>query len=194
MDISMRPAFACIPDQYMELALASDIWYWFVAVIAVIIRAMQAFERAVIAVVERLILWPFIQIRRTVYHSDPMMVEYFSATAAGMTALWVAFGRENSVAHQLMVARVPEWCWISFSASLCGTQFWAVAHGNLSQRGVSCVFATAFWAFLSLILLLRVGFSLAHVFSLPMVLACWLAIFMLIAKGTHGPTTTATTN
>lgn len=190
----MRPAFACIPDTYMELALASDIWYWFVAVIAVIIRAMQAFERAVIAVVERLILWPFIQIRRTVYHSDPMMVEYFSATAAGMTALWVAFGRENSVAHQLMVARIPEWLWISFSATLCGAQFWAVAHGNLSQRGVSCVFACAFWAFLSLILLLRVGFSLAHVFSLPMVLACWLAIFMLIAKGTHGPTTTATTN
>jgi hypothetical protein len=111
-----------------------------------------------------------------------------------MTALWVAFGRENSVAHQLMVARIPEWLWISFSGLLCGAQFWAVAHGNLSQRGVSCVFATAFWAFLSLILLLRVGFSLAHVFSLPMVLACWLAIFMLIAKGTHGPTTTATTN
>jgi len=65
----MKPAFAHIPDAYMELALDSDVWYWFVAAVAVIIRAMQAFERAALAVVERCILWPFVQIRRTVYHS-----------------------------------------------------------------------------------------------------------------------------
>lgn len=188
----MKTAIACIPDTYMELALTSDLWYWFVAAAALIIRAMQAFECAVLAVVEHMILWPFIQIRRTVYLSDPLMVEYFSATSAGMVGLWVAFGRDNSVAHQLMVARIPEWLWIALSAALSTSQFYAASHGTLSQRGVSCVFAVAFWAFLSLILLLRVGFSLAHVFSLPMVLACWLAIFMLIAKGTHGPTTPAT--
>lgn len=189
----MKPAFAAIPDAYMELALASDMWYWFVVAIALIICAMQAFERAVIALVERCILWPFIQIRRTVLHSDPMMIEYFSATAAGMVGMWVVFGRENSVAHQLMIQRIPEWLWTTLSGALCLSQFYSVAHGTLSQRGVSMVFATAFWAFLSLVLLLRVGFSLAHVFSLPMVLACWIAIFMLIAKGTHGPTTTAVT-
>lgn len=189
----MKPAFAAIPDAYIELALASDLWYWFVLAMAGVIHAMQAFERAVLALVERLILWPFIQIRRTVMYSDPMMIEYFSATSAGLIGLWVAFGRENSVAHQLMIQRIPEWLWIALSASLCASQFWAVAHGTLSHRGVACVFSTAFWAFLSLILLLRVGFSLAHVFSLPMVLACWLAIFMLLAKGTHGPTTTAVT-
>lgn len=187
----MRPAFAAIPDAYMELALASDLWYWFVAVIAVIIRAMQAFERGMLTLVEKCILWPFVQIRRTVQHSDPMMIEFFSATSAGLIGLWVAFGRENSVAHQLMIARFPEWLWITLSASLSASQFWAVSHNNLSHRGVACVFSCAFWAFLSLILLLRVGFSLAHVFSLPMVLACWLAIFMLIAKGTNGPTTPA---
>lgn len=190
----MRTAIAYIPDAYMELALTSDLWYWFVAAVAVIIRAMQAFERAMLAVIERIILRPFIQIRRTVYHGNPMMIEYFSATSAAMVGLWVAFGRENSVAHQLMLQRIPEWLWLALSGTLSAAQFYAVAHGNLSQRGVSCVFATAFWAFLSLILLLRVGFSLAHVFSLPMVLACWLAIFMLIAKGTHGPATTAATN
>lgn len=186
----MRSAISCIPDAYMELALASDVWYWFVATIALIIHAMQAFERTMLAAFERMILWPFIQIRRTVYQSDPMMVEYFSATSAGMVGLWVYFARENSVAHQLMLAKFPEWLWMTLSSVLSGVQFYAVAHGSLSHRGVSCVFATAFWAFLSLVLLLRVGFSLAHVFSLPMVLACWLAIFMLIAKGTHGPTTT----
>lgn len=190
----MRPAFAAIPDPYIALAMGNDWWFCFVSLLAVIIHAMQSFERAMIRLVERLILWPFIQIRRTVYHSDPMMVEYFSATAAGMTAMWVAFGRDNSVAHQLMISRFPEWLWISVSTILSAAQFYAVAHGNLSQRGVSCVFSCAFWAFLSLILLLRVGFSLAHVFSLPMVLACWLAIFMLLAKGTHGPTTTAATD
>ena len=188
----MRQAIAAIPDAYVMLSAESEAWYWFVATIAVIIRAMQAFERAVIAAVERCILWPFVQIRRTVYHSDPMMIEYFSATSAGLIGLWVYFGRENSVAHQLMVARIPEWLWITLSASLSVSQFYAVAHGNLSHRGVACVYAWAFWTLLSLILILRVGFSLAHVFSLPMVLACWLAIFMLIAKGTNGPATTAT--
>lgn len=190
----MRLAIASIPDAYVMLALESDAWYWFVAIITVIIRAMQAFERAVIATIERCILWPFIQIRRTVYLSDPMMIEYFSATSAGLVGLWVAFGRDNSVAHQLMVARIPEWLWITLSASLSASQFWAVGHGNLSHRGVACVFSCAFWAFLSLVLILRVGFSLAHVFSLPMVLACWLAIFMLIAKGTNGPATPAANN
>lgn len=187
----MRLSVAAIPDCYTRLYLESETWYWFLASIAVVIHVIQWFERAMIAVVERLILWPFIQIRRTVYHSDPMMIEFFSATSAGLIGLWVAFGRENSVAHQLMVARFPEWLWITLSASLSAAQFWAVSHNNLSHRGVACVFSCAFWAFLSLILLLRVGFSLAHVFSLPMVLACWLAIFMLIAKGTHGPTTPA---
>lgn len=186
----MRAALACIPDAYMKLALESDGWYWLLSMIAVIIRAMQAFERAVLAIVERMILWPFIQIRRTVQRGDPMMVEYFSATSSAMVGLWVAFGRENSVAHQLMVARFPEWLWMALSGVLSAAQFYAVAHGNLSHRGVACVFSCAFWAFLSLILILRVGFSLAHVFSLPMVLACWLAIFMLIAKGTHGPAAT----
>lgn len=187
----MRNAIACIPDVYMELALANDMWYWFVSAVAVIIHGMQAFERAVIALVERLILWPFIQIRRTVLHSEPMMIEYFSATSAAILAFWVHFGRENSVAHQLMVQRIPEWLWISLGGVLSASQFYAVAHGTLAQRGISCVFACAFWAFLSLVLILRVGFSLAHVFSLPMVLACWLAIFMLIAKGNHGPATPA---
>lgn len=188
----MKPAIACIPDAYMELALASDPWYWFVTAIAVVIRGMQVFERAMLAVIERLILWPFIQIRRTVYHSDSLMVEYFSATSAGIVALWVALGREGSVAHQLMVQRIPEQAWIICGASLCLAQFYAAAHGSLSYRGVCCVFGTAFWAFISLILILRVGFSLAHAFSLPMTLACWLAIFMLLAKGGHGPATTAT--
>jgi len=183
----MRPAFAAIPDAYIHLAMGNDAWFAFVSLLAMVIHAMQSFERAALAA----ILWPFIQIRRTVYHSDPMMIEYFSATSAGIMALWVWFGRENSVAHQLMVARIPEWLWMAFSATLSATQFYSVAHGNLSHRGVACVFACAFWVFLSLILILRVGFSLAHVFSLPMVLACWLAIFMLLAKGTHGPTTTA---
>lgn len=189
----MRPAFAHIPDQYMELALDSDVWYWFVAAVAVIIRAMQAFERAALAVVERCILWPFVQIRRTVYHSDSLMVEYFSATAAGLLAAWVYFGREGSVAHQLMIQRVPEPIWIICGVVLCVAQFAAASHGTLSHRGICSVFGTAFWAFLSLILLLHVGFSLAHVFSLPMTLACWLAIFMLLAKGTNGPATTAAT-
>ena len=187
----MRPAFAAIPDAYVQLAMANEAWYWFVTATGCVIHAMHMFERALVFAVERLILWPFIQIRRTVYHSDPMMVEYFSATSAGIMSLWVAFGRDNSVAHRLMISRIPEWLWITLSASLSVSQFYAVAHGNLSHRGVACVFSCAFWAFLSLILILRVGFSLAHVFSLPMVLACWLAIFMLIAKGTHGPTTTA---
>lgn len=190
----MKPALAAIPDEYVMLAMGNDWWLHFVSLVAVVIHIMQVFERAAIRIIERLILWPFVQIRRTVYQSDPMMVEFFSATSAGMVGLWVAFGRDNSVAHQLMVARIPEWLWIALSAVLCGSQFYSVAHGNLAQRGVSCVFACAFWAFLSLILLLRVGFSLAHVFSLPMVLACWLAIFMLLAKGTHGPTTASTSN
>lgn len=180
----MRAAIAAIPDDYMALAMRNDAWFAFVALLAMIIHGMQIVERAVMRIIERLILWPFIQIRRTVLHSDSMMIEYFSATSAGLMSAWVAFGRENSVAHQLMVSRVPEWLWIVLPASLCATQFWAVAHGTLSNRGVACVFSTAFWAFLSLILLLRVGFSLAHVFSLPMVLACWLAIFMLLSKGT----------
>ena len=143
----MRTAIAYIPDAYMELALTSDLWYWFVAAVAVIIRAMQAFERAMLAVIERIILRPFIQIRRTVYHGNPMMIEYFSATSAAMVGLWVAFGRENSVTHQLMLQRIPEWLWLALSGTLSAAQFYAVAHGNLSQRGVSCVFATAFWAF-----------------------------------------------
>lgn len=187
----MRSAIACIPDCYIRLSLESDGWYYFLAAVAVVIRGMQVFERAVLAAFERLILWPFVQIRRTVLHSDSMMVEYFSATSAGMVAVWVAFGRENSVAHQLMLSRIPEWLWLVLSGLLCLVQFRAVAHGTLSQRGCTMVFATAFWAFFSLVLLLRVGFSLAHVFSLPMVLACWLSIFMLISKGTHGTTRTA---
>lgn len=186
----MKPALAAIPDAYVTLAMGSEVWFWFVSATAVMIHAMQVFERAMLAVIERLILWPFVQIRRTVYHSDPMMVEYFSATSAGIMALWVWFGRENSVAHQLMVARIPEWLWVTLSASLSVAQFYAVSHGRLSHRGVACVYAWAFWSLVSLVLILRVGFSLAHVFSLPMVLACWLAIFMLLAKGTHGPTTT----
>lgn len=189
----MRPAFAHIPDAYMELALDSDIWYWFVATIAIVIRAMQAFERAAIAFVEQCILWPFVQIRRTIYHGDSLIVEYFSATAAGLFAAWVLYGRENSVAHQLMVQRVPEAVWITLGSVQCVIQFLAASRGTLSYRGVCCVFGTGFWLFLSTILLLRVGFSLAHVFSLPLTLACWLAIFMLIAKGTNGPATPAVT-
>jgi len=187
----MRPAFACIPDQYMELALTSEMWYWFVAAVAVIIRAMQAFERAALAVVERCILWPFVQIRRTVYHSDSLMVEYSSATSAGILAAWAYFGRDDI--HQVVMQSVPASVWITGGIALCVAQFAAAAHGTLSHRGICSVFGTAFWAFLSLILILRVGFSLAHVFSLPLTLACWLSIFMLLAKGTNGPATTAAT-
>jgi hypothetical protein len=185
----MKAAIACIPDAYMELALASEAWYWFVSTVALVIGGLQALERAMLAIIEHLILWPFIQIRRTVYHSDSLMVEYFSATSAGIVSLWVAFGRENSVAHQLMVQRIPEYIWIALSTVLCLAQFHAAAHGSLSHRGMCCVFGTAFWTFLSLILILRVGFSLAHAFSVPMALACWLAIFMLLAKGGHGSAT-----
>ncbi len=174
----------------MELALASDVWYWFVATVIVIIQAMQAFERAVLRLVESLIIWPFVQIRRTVYYSDSMMVEYFSATSAGIMSLWVIYGRDNSVAHQLMVQRIPEQFWLVASAMLSAVQFYCAAHRSLSHRASCCVFACAFWALVSLVLLLRVGFSLAHVFCLPMVLACWLAIFMLLAKGGHGPAAT----
>lgn len=190
----MKAAFACIPDAYMELALASNLWYWFVAAVVVIIQAMQAFERAVMRLVESLIIWPFVQIRRTVYYSDPLMVEYFSATSAGIMSLWVIYGRDNSVAHQLMVQRIPEQFWIAASAILSVVQFYCAAHGSLSHRASCCVFACAFWALVSLVLILRVGFSLAHVFCLPMVLACWLAIFMLLQKGGHGPASTAHTS
>ncbi len=188
----MRPALAAIPLAYVELAHDSQAWFAYVCVLTLVIRAMQIFERAVMRVIERLIIWPFIQIRRTVYHSDPLMIEYFSATAAGILALWILYGRDNSVAHQLMTQRIPERLWVSVSGVLSLAQFWSAAHGSLSSRAACSVFATALWALVSLVLLLRVGFSLAHVFSLPMVLACWLTIFMLIAKGQpHGPTTAA---
>lgn len=185
----MRPALAAIPLAYVELAHDSQAWFAYVCVLTLVIRAMQIFERAVMRVIERLI-----QIRRTVYYSDSLMVEYFSATSAGIFALWVFLGRENSVAHQLMIQRVPEAVWVTLGAALCVLQFIAASRGTLSQRGICCVFGTGFWLFLSTVLLLRVGFSLAHVFSLPMVLACWLAIFMLLAKGTNGPATPAVTN
>lgn len=190
----MRPAFSTIPTVYTELALDHDGWHYFICFVAMVIHGLQWFERAMIRLVEALILWPFIQIRRTVHYSDSLMVEYFSATASGLFALWVIYGRENSVAHQLMVQRVPEAVWGTLGAALCVLQFIAASRGTLSQRGICCVFGTGFWLFLSTVLLLRVGFSLAHVFSLPMVLACWLAIFMLIAKGTNGPATPAVTN
>lgn len=184
----MRSAIACIPDCYMRLSLESDAWSVFLSLVAVVIASMQAFERAVLRAVERLILWPFIQIRRTVHHSDSLMVEYLSATCAGLMALWVAFGRDNSVAHHLMTAKIPAWFWISISSVLSLAQFVSAAHGSLSNRAACAVFATGLWALVTLILILRVGFSLAHVFSLPMVLACWLSIFILIAKGQHhGP-------
>ena len=189
----MRLAIAAIPDEYLVLAMSSNGWFTTVSLLAMVIAGLQAFERAVIRAIEHLIIWPFVQIRRTVYHSDPLMVEFFSATSAGLCFLSIFFGRDNSVAHQLMLARIPEWAWATWSGLLCVGQFWAAAHGALSQRATACVFACAFWVLVSLVLILRVGFSLAHVFSLPMVLACWLAIFMLIAKGTNGSGSTGTT-
>lgn len=188
----MRSAIACIPEPYMALALRNDRWFTFVSLLAVVIHCMQAFERAVIRLAERLVIWPFVQIRRTVHYSDSLMIEYFSATAAGILALWVVYGRDNSVAHQLMVARIPSPFWITVSGVLSLAQFWCAAHGTISSRAACSVFATALWILVSLVLVLRVGFSMAHVFSLPMVLACWLSIFMLIAKGQpNGPAAAA---
>lgn len=187
----MRAAVAAIPDTYLALAMRSDTWFTIISILTVVIAGLQAFERAVIHAVERVIIWPFVQIRRTVYYSDSLMVEYFSATSAGLMALWIVYGRDNSVAHHLMTARIPEAFWIATSTVLSVAQFTAAAHGSITSRAVCSVFATGLWSLVSLVLILRVGFSLAHVFSLPMVLACWLSIFMLIAKGQpHGPTPT----
>lgn len=185
----MRPALSAIPDAYMELALGNNGWLIFVSMVAVVIHGMQIFERAMIRLIEALILWPFIQIRRTVYHSDSLMVEYSSASSAGIFMLWVLYGRDNSVAHQLMTQRVPEYAWIIGALALCLAQFTAIGRGTLSQRSICCIYACGFWTFLTIVLLLRVGFSLAHVFSMPLMLACWLAIFILLAKGGYGPTT-----
>lgn len=185
----MRLALAAIPDQYVTLAMGNDWWFAFVSLVAMMIHAMQAFERAVIRLVEDIIVWPFLQIRRTVHHSDSLMIEFASATMAGLMVVWVLGGRDNSVAHQLMTTRIPESFWIVASGALSLAQFASAAHGRLKSRVACSVLSWALWSLVSLVLLLRVGFSLAHVFSLPMVLACWLSIFMLIAKGQphHGP-------
>lgn len=180
----MRAALACIPDSYAELALSSDAWLRFLCALAVLIHGMQAFERAVLRLVESVVLYPLRRILHTYQHGDPAMIEYYSATCASLFGLWVVAGRSSPTLRQI-TETIPWWIW-SNPAMLIGIfQGIAVQHGNSNTRALFSFLAFLLWSWLSAITYRRLGFNAIHSFTVPLMLACWIVIFIHL-RGQNG--------
>ena len=186
----MKPALAAIPDAYVTLAMGSDVWFWFVTATAVMIHAMQVFERAVLRLVEAVILYPFRRILYTYQHSDPTMIEYYSATCAITFGLWVMFGRTQQALLRQITDAIPWWLWSDPSVIVGIFQGLSVQYANRTTRAFCGSLALTLWAWLSIITFRRMGFNAIHAFTIPLMLACWITIFVhLRGANGHGSTT-----
>lgn len=187
----MRPALAAIPDSYIELANEHNGWFYFVSTLAIIIQAMQITERVVMRVFVGLILWPFMNIRRAMHDTDSMIVEHISASAAGLMALWLHWGRQPTEVYRTLSAIAPTPVLIALTLTLCISQFYFSSRGPICRRGVLSILACGWWTILTLVLMHQTGFFLVHIFSLPLMLACGLSVWALYEKVDNGPTNNA---
>jgi len=174
----VRAAIACIPDCYLRLSLESDGWYYFLAAVAVVIRVMQAFERAV--------LWPLHRILETLYYSHSRDLEYFSASCLFSLPAWIYLGRQDYL-REWMTSKCPPEVWVGMALALGIGQTVAAARGTYSTRSATCMFACAWWCWVSYVVFYRIGFSLDNVFGFWLAFAFFLKALGLARRVHHGP-------
>lgn len=179
----MRLAIASIPDAYVMLALENDAWYWFVAAIALIIRAMHAFERAVMAAIENFLLYPFRRIHHTYRYHDSSMIEYYSATCAVAFALWISEGRAGQAYFSPITETIPWWAWATPSVFIGVSQGVSVQYGTGTTRATCAFLSFTLWLWLTAITYRHIGYAAIHAFSAPLMLAMWITIFMQLRGG-----------
>lgn len=185
----MKPAFAAIPEVYVQLAMANDAWYWFVTATGCVIHAMQLVERLVIGIVT----WPFNQLVKALRDRDGMLIEHSSATSAGLMAVWAYLGREPDEAYRVVTTFLPYGLVVALAAALCVYQFVCASRGAIASRGTALVLACGYWSFLSIVLFIKTGFLLFHVFSAPLAVLCSLCAWLLWEQ-IDGPANKSTTS
>lgn len=163
----MHAAVEMIPSVLLTMAMRSDTLFWSLGVLAIAMYCLR--------VIENIILWPYVHIRKTILKSDAMVIEYYSATCAALLTFFCALRGYSALI-------------ILSAGMLAVVQFYTLTFSTSLWRATANVYASGFWLCFSIIVAGRFGFLLAHVFILPLVFMCCLAICIHIYKEENGTT------
>lgn len=112
-----------------------------------------------------------------------MLIEFTSGFSAICFALWfMSLGNVRASIYRAMTAHVPEIGWVGLFAVAGVTQLVAVSTGTRIQRAQAMVVSFALWLSISGILWNRQGFNIIHPLLIPLTVACFLSIFILLGR------------
>ena len=163
--------------------MGNDWWLHFVSFVAVVIHVMQTFERAVIRLIEIVVLYPLRRILHTYQNYDSSMVEYYSATCALAFSAWMVLGKTGQAYYRHITDEIPWWAWALSSALIGFSQGVSVHRGDGTTRAMLAALSLALWLWITAITLRHIGYAAMHAFSAPLMLAMWLTIFMQLRGG-----------